>query len=140
MATVTKKRQPSAKTILKKSIKDIEAGQWCQGDLYKERDPDTGTPYPKLHACAVGLVAMHGLDGIQEGDKFYFDYPTEMSPEPVRTALRALYDALPKGRKSKWRTGDFLSMRDAVIEYNDAPSTKRTRAAAWFSKALDKIS
>lgn len=107
---------PRAKTILRESLSDIDAGRWCQSDLaIQEYVPDNGDERPtdKLMGCAIGLVAMHGgvgkrgtllyvnpETGVEERVAvFYPDYPETNSPRGVLTAVDALYAALPKSKR-----------------------------------------
>jgi hypothetical protein len=125
----------NAEQILRKSVADIDAGFWCQGDL----GYCVGTEAPfktedsKDHmGCAVGLLSMYGNHSyttqISGKPITYLSYPSDgVAPKGVRVALEALYFALPKKRQlSKTR---FNNARANYIEefttYGDGDLTKR---------------
>lgn len=125
---------PTAKTILKKSIEDIEAGHWCQGNIGQRN----GT----TEACAVGLLSMHADYGNRKGKWFYPRYPDANAPAGTRKALAALHSVLPKDRKSEWETDEDLYqwLNHDVTSYNDESTTNEKKALAWFRKALNSLS
>ena len=111
----------AAETILRKSIEDIAAGQWCQADLGQvenEFEESYSTSYistkdalleyapTKQLACAVGLLSMYGDKGLErvkfQGATFVLGLkePTNASPKPIRDCVDALFESIPvKARK-----------------------------------------
>jgi hypothetical protein len=152
----------TARTILRKSLEDIEAGHWKRGHLavipaaafngefYEDGDAvgNDVVVYVKdacdvQMGCAVGLVAMYG--GIGEPLKrgfFQPEYPSRARNKVpgVEQALRALYDALPARRR--YEDSADLALDDleyAVIDYNDERHVSKKTAANWFRKALEIV-
>lgn len=125
--------------------------------------------------CALGLVAMYGGWGkghyayvgenmpygsyerkpsrgtnVKRVRVFEPSYPNDKSPQAVKDAVQALYDAIPKTAVKLFRkeaeedTGGEISefeMATTVIwRYNDRSETTQKKAASWFKKALASVS
>jgi hypothetical protein len=100
----------SAVQTLERSIKDIDAGLWVCGDLCHTSSDYSKPQKPKMMACAVGLISLHGGHTVTKtiaikGKTFdvkYAVYPEDettrnhkKAPKNVRQALEYLVLALP---------------------------------------------
>lgn len=156
----------TTKALLQRSLAEIEAGNWCKGELarhFVETGPHFLSPQ-KLRdqpmGCALGLVCMFaGLGKItkveyrgKEGErrnKILFDpeWPEDDSPEAVKYAIIALAKAVPRKERAEINAGlenpnagDKLYRAQRLVwSYNDMSTTDQAEAAAWFRKAIASL-
>lgn len=91
--------------------------------------------------CALGLCVMHGGEGLEilvtNGQIFnliHVDYPTKNSAPHILRAVRALYDAIPAGRRYYSENPTLKNQINAITSYNDDRS--QMGALKWFKAAL----
>lgn len=155
------KKKISVSEILRKSLKEIEAGYWVCGELC--RIPEDG-PKGKPMACAVGMVSLYS--GNTKKERFYVGeyksgprkgedkfvaftratYPDKKWTEEGVKALEILTLTAPtKAHKMYPRIPSLLKrgepvaqdlLGESVVSANDEFITSSRNAAAWFKRAL----
>lgn len=158
----------TAKQILEEAAKQIDAGNWVEGELGTCTRDSNGM---KIMGCALGLVSILGGDDHPKSRRFIkIDgevvevrkprYPRDTSPPEVKEAVEALARAIPMNRlkdigiSREYYEGfnsDGTGLPDLVVNYNDGGITKslkgkersfrdkRRAAATWFRAAAKLV-
>ena len=153
----------NAKTILTRSLEDIQAGNWKRqtwggGKANGKCEIDMG--------CANGLISMHGGHVSYEGEttdgKYRYISPVpanasaynaetrtrDEAPSGVVKATKAVFKALPKSyqQAAKEQLDEYHNdlseldvMVDTIIDWNDQGTTTQRKAATVFRKAIELL-
>jgi len=152
----------NAKTILTRSLDDIQAGNW------KRQTWGNGKSNGKCEiemGCANGLISMHGghvgYEGESADGKYRYFSPApantsaynpetrkyEDAPSGVVKATKAVFKALPRtyqqAAQEQMEEHGHLSeldvMVETIIDWNDEGTTTQRKAATVFRKAIELL-